>query len=254
MSDPKPGCSPNLQVPQTLLLAGVSLCCRHIVVMIIVKIIIYEYLSFIIIIIHCYSLLWAEMLLQTQRSTSHPCVLPAQSHKTGQGQGQRPIPAPAEASKLWVLLPATCPQKLGRSPEREACPLSATCPTGQPRCGRHCPHSGVRSTRCSSSPDSTASPSMSWTRMHSGRAWGLGLGTRLVALAPCVLSPGVDNPHLGPGLWDTLGEGNSRGHWCALWGQTQRGGCRPGSPQSRGSAAWAPIPHRVLLPTFVFQP
>lgn len=72
MSDPKPGCSPNLQVPQTLLLAGVSLCCRHIVVMIIVKIIIYEYLSFIIIIIHCYSLLWAEMLLQTQRSTSHP--------------------------------------------------------------------------------------------------------------------------------------------------------------------------------------
>lgn len=49
-----PGWSLELLEPQTLLLAGVSICCGHIIVMIIVKIIIYYYLSFIIIL--CFGL------------------------------------------------------------------------------------------------------------------------------------------------------------------------------------------------------
>uniref|UniRef100_A0A674H944 Ras GTPase-activating protein 4-like n=1 Tax=Taeniopygia guttata TaxID=59729 RepID=A0A674H944_TAEGU len=40
--------------------------------------------------------------------------------------------------------------------------------SGLPRCGRRCPRSGGRNTRCSSSLVSTASPSTSWTRMPSG--------------------------------------------------------------------------------------
>uniref|UniRef100_A0A8B9BAI2 RAS p21 protein activator 4 n=1 Tax=Anser brachyrhynchus TaxID=132585 RepID=A0A8B9BAI2_9AVES len=55
----------------------------------------------------------------------------------------------------------------------------AICPAGLPRCGRRCPRSGGRSTRCTCSPPFTASPSMSWMRMRSGMGRSL-LGQRRV--------------------------------------------------------------------------
>jgi len=67
---------------------------------------------------------------------------------------------------------------VGSAATRQPCPpvTGAVCPTGLPRCGRRCPRSGGRSTRCTSSPPFTASPSTSWMRMRSGtgRWWGLG--------------------------------------------------------------------------------
>lgn len=146
----------------------------------------YEYCSdhylllFILFIIHYYFLLWAEMLLQTQKCPTAHGPLPLHPIPVCQPRATRQDRDRDRHSSLPQLrVPnygagsAMCPQKLGRSqgwgvPQRGSPVTSATCPTGLPRCGRRCRRSGVRNTSCSSSRVSTASPSTSWTRMRSG--------------------------------------------------------------------------------------
>lgn len=108
--------------------------------------------------------------------------------------GAAPAMSP-KAGKLAGLGRWGAPRRGSPVPHHRRCSL----PTGRPRCGRRCPHSGGKNMRCASSPPFTASPSMSWMRTRSGMGgpaaerWGLGVGTpRLVALAACVLSPIVD--------------------------------------------------------------
>ena len=209
--------------------------------------------------------LWAERLLQTPTAMSNsswpPQVLPAQSHKTGQG----PIPTPAEGSQLWVLPPAMCHRNPGGSWGRGGgkCRDEAAL---SPRHRCRLPHRTATVWK-------TLSPfwgeeyevhlqptfhSVSiYVMDEDALRYGQVVGARgLVTMAACMLNPVVDTGESTPGRASSsfgtqMGEVTSRGYFLAgsrRWQSCSVGPNAHGGPSPGHAGAWFPPGRGAGLP------